>query len=47
MNLVKGFTDGDAAFFELDLYNRQAINQNSHIIAVLARACLFKLMDDL
>ncbi len=47
VNLVKSFTNRYTAFFQLDLYQRQAIDQNGDIVAIGMRACLFKLLDDL
>lgn len=46
-DLIKRLADGDAAFFKLNLYQRQAIDQNGDIIAIGMAAYLLKLFDDL
>ena len=47
MDLVKGFTDGNAALFKLNLHQWQAVYQQGYVIAVFMSAGLFKLLDDL
>src|SRR5699024_9965732 len=47
MYLVKCFTNGDTTFFKLNLHKRQAINQNSHVVAIGLCAFLSKLFNDL
>ena len=47
MYLVKCFTNGDATFFKLNLHKRQAIDQNSHIVAIGLCAFLSKLFNNL
>ena len=47
MYLVESLTNRHAALFQFDLHQRQAINQDSYVITVSVRACLFKLLDNL
>ena len=47
VDLVEGFTDRHPALFQLHLHQRQAIDENRHIIAVGMAACLLELADDL
>ena len=45
--LVKGLTNRHAAFFQLNLYQWQAIDQHGHIVTIRLCASLFKLLDHL
>jgi len=45
--LIKGFANGHAAFFKLNLDQRQAIDQYRDVIAVSVRAGLLELLGDL
>ena len=47
MNLVKGLANGNTAFFQLYLYQRQAVDQNGNVIAIGMRSGLFKLLNHL
>ena len=47
MHLVKGFTNCDAALFQLHLHERQAVHQDGHVVAVGVGAGLLKLLDHL
>ena len=47
MYLVESLTNRYTTFFQFNLYQRQAIDQNGDIVAIGVRACLFKLLDDL
>src|SRR5699024_3629160 len=47
MYLVESLTNRHAALFQFDLHQRQAINQDSYVITVSVRTCLFKLLDNL
>ena len=47
MHLIEGFTNRHAAFFKLHLHQRQAIDQDRHIVAVGVAARLLKLLDHL
>ena len=44
VDLVKGFADGDAALFELDLHQGQAIDEDGDIVAVGVGAALLELL---
>ncbi len=47
MYLVKRFTDCHTTLFQLDLHQRQTINQNRHIVTVGMASRLLKLLNHL
>ena len=47
VDLVEGFADGDAPFFDFDLHQGQPVDQDGDIVAIGLAPCLGKLFDDL
>ena len=47
VHLVEGLANGHTALLQFHLHQRQAVDQNRHVIAVGLRARLLKLLDDL
>ena len=47
VHLVERLADGHAALFEFHLHHRQSVHQDRHVIPILARARLLKLVDHL
>ncbi|MNE74853.1 hypothetical protein D3C80_1709610 [compost metagenome] len=47
MYLVECFANGNAALFQLNLHERQAVYQNGHVVAIGMCAGLLKLFDHL
>ena len=47
VHLIKRLADGHAALLQFHLHQRQAVDQNGHVVAVGVRAGLFKLLDHL
>jgi len=47
VDLVEGFADRHPALFQLHLHQRQAIDEDGHIVAIRMAACLLELADDL